>query len=107
MTAGYILHPDVFTEIANIWEFIAEDNPDAADRMQERFYDTIRALVPYPHQGHWRTDLAPKTIRFQTVGSYLIAYVPDEKPLLVLAIIHGSRSVQTIKALLRDRRTTH
>jgi toxin ParE1/3/4 len=105
--SGYIFHPEVFDDIADIWDYIAEDDPDAADRMQERFYDTISALPPFPHRGHWRTDLAPKTIRFQTVGSYLIAYVPDEKPLLVLAIMHGSRSVRTLKALLKSRRTTH
>jgi toxin ParE1/3/4 len=105
--SGFNFHSEVFADIASIWDYIAEDDPDAADRMQERFYDSISALVPFPHQGHWRTDLAPKSIRFITVDSYLIAYVPDEKPLLVLAVVHGSRRVRTLTALLKDRRTTH
>jgi toxin ParE1/3/4 len=105
--SSYNFHPEVFDDIAGIWDYIAEDDPDAADRMQERFYDSISALAPFPHQGHWRTDLAPKSIRFTTVDSYLIAYVPDEKPLLVLGIVHGSRRVRTLRALLKDRRTKH
>jgi plasmid stabilization system protein ParE len=70
--SGYNFHPEVYDDIAGIWDYIAEDDPDAADRIQERFYSSISALVPFPHQGHWRTDLAPKSIRFTTVDSYLM-----------------------------------
>jgi plasmid stabilization system protein ParE len=28
-------------------------------------------------------------LRFQTVRNYIIAYAPDEKPLVVLAVLHG------------------
>jgi antitoxin ParD1/3/4/toxin ParE1/3/4 len=50
--SGYILHPEAYTDLDNIWEFIAEDNLDAADRLREKIYDSIRALVKFPHQGH-------------------------------------------------------
>ncbi len=33
--SGYVLHPDAYTDLAEIWEFIAEDNLDAADRVLE------------------------------------------------------------------------
>ena len=29
---GYALHPEVFTDLDNIRQYIAEHNPDAADR---------------------------------------------------------------------------
>jgi plasmid stabilization system protein ParE len=30
--SGYILHPEAYTDLDEIWEFIAADSLDAADR---------------------------------------------------------------------------
>jgi len=39
--SGFVLHPDAFTDLTEIWEYIAADSPSAADRVlaeiQERF----------------------------------------------------------------------
>jgi hypothetical protein len=37
------------------------------------------------------------------VREYLIAYVPDEKPLWVVAAMHGRRSPRVMAAILRSR----
>jgi hypothetical protein len=37
------------------------------------------------------------------VRDLLIAYAPDEKPLLVVAVLHGRRNPRVIAALLRTR----
>jgi plasmid stabilization system protein ParE len=29
--SGYVLHPEAFTDIDQIWEYVAQDNIDAAD----------------------------------------------------------------------------
>jgi plasmid stabilization system protein ParE len=52
MTAdqGFELHPGAASDIAGIWEFIAEDNPHAAGRVREDILDAIRRLVPFPRQ---------------------------------------------------------
>ena len=63
----------------------------------------IRELVRFPHQGHRRPDLTSRPLRFQTVREYLIAYAPEEKPLLVVAVVHGRRSPRVIAAMLRSR----
>ena len=47
----FVLHPDVLTDLTEIWEFIAADYPDAADRVLEEFHEAIRALVPFPQSG--------------------------------------------------------
>ena len=33
--SGYVLHPDAYTDLDDIWEFIAEASLDAADRVRE------------------------------------------------------------------------
>jgi plasmid stabilization system protein ParE len=42
-------------------------------------------------------------LRFCRVRDYLIAYAADEKPLWVVAVIHGSRNPRVMAAILRDR----
>ncbi|MDQ6706466.1 MAG: type II toxin-antitoxin system RelE/ParE family toxin [Acidobacteriota bacterium] len=101
--SGFILHPEAFTDLDDIWEFIAQDNQDAADRVREEIYKIIGALVPFPQKGHRRPDLTTRPLRFTTVRDFLIACAPDEKPLLVIAVIHGSRHPRVMAAILRDR----
>src|ERR1700730_13796240 len=101
---GFELHPGAASDITSIWEFIAEDDPFAAGRVREDILDAIRRLVPFPHQGHPRTDLTSRPFCFQTIRNYLIAYAPDEKPLLVIAVLHGRRSPRVIAAILRGRK---
>lgn len=101
--SGFVLHPDALIDLNEIWEFIAADNPDAADRVLDEIFEAIRALVPYPQLGHSRSDLTSRPLRFQTVRNFIIAYAPDEKPLLVVAVLHGRRNPRVIAALLRGR----
>jgi hypothetical protein len=50
-----------------------------------------------------RTDLTSRPLRFARVRNYLIAYAPDEKPLWVVAVMHGRLSPRVMAAILRGR----
>jgi|SRR5579864_5496742 len=102
--SGFVLHPEAFTDLDEIWEFIAADNPDAADRVLEEIQEAIRALVHFPQMGHQRLDLTSRPLRFHPVRDFMISYAPDEKPLVVVAILHGRRSPRVIAATLRERK---
>jgi plasmid stabilization system protein ParE len=101
--SGYRFHPEADVDLDAIWEFIAEDSLEAADRMIDAIEATIEALVPFPHQGHRRPDLTERPLRFTTAGNYLIAYAPDKRPLRVVAVMHGRRSPRVMAAILRGR----
>jgi toxin ParE1/3/4 len=103
MSSGYALHPEAFADLDDIRDFIAQDNPDAADRLMSEIFDAIRRLVPFPHQGHRRSDLSSRPLRFTLVREYLIAYATEEEPLWVVAVIHGRRSPRIMAAILRGR----
>ena len=105
MTAqhGFRLHPLAARDITEIWEHIAEDNPLAARRVRERILGKIRAVVLFPNQGHTRSDLTARPVRFILAREYPIAYAPEEKPLWVIAVIHGRRSPRVMAAILRGR----
>jgi plasmid stabilization system protein ParE len=84
--------------------YIAADSQDAADRVAEEIYRVIRSLVRFPRQGHSRFDLTSKPPRFQPLRDYLIAYAPDESPLLIVAVLHGRRNPRVIATLLSGRK---
>jgi plasmid stabilization system protein ParE len=46
--SGFALHPEAFSDLDDIREHIAEDNPDAADRVITEIFDGIRALLAFP-----------------------------------------------------------
>ena len=100
---GYDFHPEARADLNDIWEYIRADNLDAADRVIAEILSAVRALVLFPNQGHKRPDLTSRPLRFILVREYLIAYAPDEKPLWVVAVMHGRRSPRVMAAILRDR----
>ena len=71
--------------------------------VREEILSRIRAVVPFPNQGHQRPDLTGRPLRFIVVREYLIAYAPEEKPLWVVAVMHGRRSPRVMAAILRGR----
>lgn len=101
--SGFVLHPEAYTDLDEIWEYIAADNLEAADRVREDLFAAMNELVSFPRQGHQRSDLTSRPIRFWRVRDFLIAYAPEERPLLVLAVLHGRRSPRIVAALLRHR----
>ena len=103
MSSGYALHLEAYADLDDIRYYIAEKNPDAADRVITEIFDTLRTLVDFPHQGHRRPDLTSRPLRFILVRQYLIAYAPDEKPLWVVAVMHARRNPRIMAAILRGR----
>ena len=101
--SGYAFHPDARGDLDEIWDNIAADNLDAADRVITEILEAIRAVVPFPHSGHRRPDLTARPLRFLIVREFLIAYAPDEKPLWVIAVMHGHRNPRVMAAILRGR----
>jgi plasmid stabilization system protein ParE len=70
---GYAFHPEARVDLDEIHDYIAGDSPDAADSVIGHVLAAIRALIPFPHQGHRRPDLTSRPLRFVRVHEYLIA----------------------------------
>ena len=100
---GYDFHPEAALDLEEIWEFIAENNLDAADQVIADILASLDALVAFPGQGHKRPDLTSRALRFTLVRDFLIAYAPEEKPLWVVSVLHGRRNPHVMAAIVRDR----
>ena len=98
--SGFVLGPDVELDLDAIWDFIAEDNIDAADRWMDKLFKAFEVLARAPRLGHTRQDLTSYPVRFWPVGSYLVIYRAERDPLEIVAVVQGSRD---IPAFLRRR----
>ena len=101
--SDFDLTPLAKADIFAIWLYIAEDNEDAANRVQRAIYDACEFVAEAPARGHARGDLTKRALRFWTLTrypNYTIVYRPESSPVQVVAVLHGKRDVRRI---LRDR----
>ncbi len=70
----YVLGADVEFDLEQIWDYIAEDNIDAADRWIEKLFSAFELLGRTPGIGHMREDLTDLPVLFWPVETYLIVY---------------------------------
>ncbi len=67
--SGFVLHPQAYADLDEIWEYIAADSLDAADRTRQEIYEAIQSIVPFPYIGHSRPDLTRSRCDFNPCGS--------------------------------------
>ncbi len=89
----FILSPAASQDLEEIWEYIAEDSVDAADRWLARLEEATRRLAEMPTIGHTRKDLTDKPVLFWPVGKYLIIYRDDRSPVEVVRVVNAYRDV--------------
>jgi len=101
--SGFVFHPEALADLEEIWEFIAADSIEAADRVLDEIREVMHSLVTFPQMGHIRADLTSRPLRFHPVRDLLIAYAPDEEPIVVIAVLHARRNPRVMAAMLRER----
>jgi plasmid stabilization system protein ParE len=88
----YILAPEAALDLVEIWRYLKKKaNVEIAERVEGAIRDKVVFLASTPGAGHWRRDLTD-----EPVNSYLIVYRAETKPLQVVAILHGSRDVESV-----------
>jgi hypothetical protein len=64
----YVLSTGAELDLNEIWEYIAQDNLDAADRWIKKLFDAFETLARAPGMGHKREDLTAFPVLFWPVG---------------------------------------
>src|SRR5271163_4045127 len=98
--SAFRLSPEASQDLFEIYEYIAQDNVEAAERVRVELLDTMRGLAKMPGKGHRREDLTKREVLFWPVRSYQIIYRSETAPLEIVAVLHGKRNIRRI---LRDR----
>ncbi len=90
--------PEAEAELDQIWYFVAvqSNSVDIADRVIGSITDHFLLLSRYPEIGRSRDhDLRPG-LRSFAIGKYVIFYRIEDKYVLILHLIHGSRDVESL-----------
>jgi plasmid stabilization system protein ParE len=89
----YVLSVAAELDLEAIWEYIALDNVDAADRWIGKLFDAFEALEQAPGMGHKREDLTPFPVLFWPVGAYLVLYRVQSEWIEIVAVVQGARDI--------------
>jgi plasmid stabilization system protein ParE len=91
----YVLGVAAELDLDAIWDYIAQDDMDAADRWISKLFDAFEALALAPGMGHKREDLTDFSILFWPVGAYLILYLVRDDLVEIVAVTQGARDIPT------------
>ncbi len=94
--SAYVFSPDAIQDLQDIWDFVALDNVNAADQLEDEFFSAFEKLARRPRMGHTRRDITEREVRFWPTGSYLIVYRERPEALQVLAVLHGARDIPEV-----------
>ncbi len=97
--SGYVLTPLARSDIFEIWRFIASDNEEAADRVEQAIYKACAFIAENPMRGHSRTDLTKYPLRLWTLTrypNYSVVYSPETDPMQIVAVLNGKRNLRRI-----------
>jgi len=80
------------SDLDEIWFYIAQDNPDAADKLIRAVVSRFRTLASMPLMGRQREELSPR-LRSLSVGRYVIFYRPIENGVEIARVLQGARDL--------------
>jgi plasmid stabilization system protein ParE len=97
----YEFTPQAANDLFDIWSYIAQDNPDAADRVERAVLKACDLLCDTPLAGSSRPDLTALPLRLwpvQPYRKYFIVYDPQTIPLRIIRVLHAARDLpRTLK----------
>lgn len=81
--------PEALQDRADIWDYIAKDDPLAAMRLDELFSKTATLLAGHPQLG--RPGVIAGTRELIPHASYRLVYEIHQEKVWILALAHTSR----------------
>jgi toxin ParE1/3/4 len=78
--------------LIDIWTYIAQDNPDAADGLLDRFEEVMGRLAERPLMGRKRPEVG-EALRSFPVGNYVIFYLPNDEGIEIIRVLSRYRDI--------------
>jgi toxin ParE1/3/4 len=87
--------PAAVIDVDEIWFYIAQDNPAAAQRTIERIADATARLEDFPASGSPRPDIHPAA-RSIPAGPYIVYYRIEDKTVDIVRVVHAARDTAVV-----------
>jgi toxin ParE1/3/4 len=82
-------------DLVDIWLYIADDSPAAADKFLDQIDTICKLLSASPLLGRSREELG-RNLRSFPVGDYLIFYRPKRTGIVVVRVLSGYRNLDKL-----------
>ncbi len=88
--------PEAFEDINAIAEYIGRDSEFYARAVISKILSIAKSLKKFPEMGRIVPEIGKENIRERFVYSYRVIYQIKENSILVLAVAHGKRLLESI-----------
>ncbi len=90
-----VKRPRALADIAEIWDYIADDNEERADSFVVSLDGKFQTLAKNPRLGRQRDELSAN-LRSWHFGRYVIFYLPLKDGVEIIRVLHGARDIVSI-----------
>lgn len=90
-----IISPEAEADLLEIWDYIAQSNEVAADRLLDSIDQKLTLLSDSPYVGKERDDLSIE-LRSFPIKNYVIFYRPVDGGIEVVRVLHGARDIENL-----------
>lgn len=87
--------PLAAADILDIWDYIADDSIEQADRWVDRLDEQLGLIATQPLMGRARAELA-QGLRSFPFGRYVIFYAPTADGIDVVRVLHSARDIDEV-----------
>ena len=88
--------PEAVEDLESIAEYISRDSEFYARAIVTKIVDLSRGLNKFPLRGRVVPELDNENIRERFVSSYRVIYRIEKERILIVAIIHGKRLLESV-----------
>jgi addiction module RelE/StbE family toxin len=96
MDIPVVWSPEAVDDLESIAEYISRDSEFYARAVVTKLIETSRRIGETPRLGRMVPELEEEHIRERFVYSYRLVYRVEEKNILVIAVMHGKRLLESI-----------
>jgi toxin ParE1/3/4 len=91
MPSPFQLTEDAVRDLERTMDHLSQHSLAAASALADELEEAFLFLTQWPNAGKRMPEHHDDPVRFWPVARHTIAYLPESQPLLILAVIHGSR----------------
>ncbi len=91
--------PLAIERVSEIAEYIAQDNPLAAEKWLDKIFLLVERLADFPDSGRVVPEVNNKMFREIISGNYRIIYKHEESEIFILTVRH-SKQILPVKEIL-------
>jgi plasmid stabilization system protein ParE len=96
MDLKVVWSPEAIEDVESIAQYIGRDSEFYARAVAARIIQMARSIEGFPWMGRVVPELEDEKIRERLVYSYRVVYQMQATRILIVAVIHGARLIESI-----------